>query len=200
MRANLSELRFMRSDELARHCVDLARKHTIEELGFIWKSAQIIGALLICNLWFLLQGFWIGIGSWYTYPLIGVLLVSWQSMLWVFWRRRLRRNLRIAIAKETPCCISCGYDLTANATAVCPECGEDCVDRKKFRWRRSRYSKVTNAMIANGLTAFLVVSIGAAWITLAQFETLTTYLLITFFGCCIALPIAVHKAYRDNKN
>jgi hypothetical protein len=42
--------------------------------------------------------------------------------LWPFAVRRWRRQRR----KTEGCCESCGYNLTANASGICPECGAAC--------------------------------------------------------------------------
>lgn len=41
--------------------------------------------------------------------------------LWIFFRGPVRRFARCRWGQ----CLKCGYDLTGNATGVCPECGRE---------------------------------------------------------------------------
>src|SRR4051812_13805814 len=48
-----------------------------------------------------------------------LLVIAGVALAWGFWLvRRSRRRLG-----DTPHCRACDYDLTANASDVCPECG-----------------------------------------------------------------------------
>ncbi|MGD2111002.1 MAG: hypothetical protein PVI86_16620 [Phycisphaerae bacterium] len=53
--------------------------------------------------------------------LVGLIAsLAWFCLL----RRRFRRSLRRRLREQgVPICIPCGYDLTGNASGMCPECG-----------------------------------------------------------------------------
>ncbi|HRX84484.1 MAG TPA: hypothetical protein P5572_05635 [Phycisphaerae bacterium] len=44
----------------------------------------------------------------------------WMYCHWGLARRRIREELRL---RGLPTCTACGYDLTGNASGICPECG-----------------------------------------------------------------------------
>ena len=75
-------------------------------------SAVVIGAIIT----FLAT--WLGLIAWYEFR------NSWLSWKWWIWHRRMGRWLaRRELLRSQGRCLSCGYDLTGNASGTCPECG-----------------------------------------------------------------------------
>ena len=74
----------------------------------------------------------------FSVPRLGISM-AWQVVVWglivaatvmscwvlfLSFKKTIQRTLwRILVQEGIPCCTSCGYDLTANTSGICPECG-----------------------------------------------------------------------------
>jgi uncharacterized integral membrane protein len=60
-----------------------------------------------------------------TLPIAGAFVIGWVTMIIVERSRTLRSALYQYLKENgVAICIGCGYDLTANVSDRCPECGE----------------------------------------------------------------------------
>ncbi len=91
-------------------------------LGTIWL---VIAAILPT----LSAYFNVSLGGWFMWIVVYNIVVPWAVAVLVltrFWRRRCRRFLREQlVAQGIAVCVACGYDVRAQTTPRCPECGSD---------------------------------------------------------------------------
>ncbi len=60
---------------------------------------------------------------------VATVLACW--LLALVFRKTIRRVIwRVLADNDIACCVGCGYDLTGNASGVCPECGARNEDAK----------------------------------------------------------------------
>lgn len=103
-----------------------------------WQTWVVIGALI--PVWFLvsyvvtllfrhlMQGWGTSLGVALVFVLPGLM----GGLIGFAWGQIATHMLQPYLAKELPgVCRSCGYDLTANVSGVCPECGAAVIDAKR---------------------------------------------------------------------
>ena len=62
---------------------------------------------------------------WTSALILGLVFLMFVPLESLIYRRAIHRSLWRWIAEHgIPCCVSCGYDLTGNSSAKCPECGK----------------------------------------------------------------------------
>jgi predicted RNA-binding Zn-ribbon protein involved in translation (DUF1610 family) len=102
-----------------------AWKRAIGELGWRYWGSMVAIIVLDTAITFALP--WLGVPlGWRAqiraFLLVGVLIACGTIPL--LFRKRIRSSLRSALAHMgVPTCVCCGYDLTANVSGRCPECG-----------------------------------------------------------------------------
>jgi hypothetical protein len=67
------------------------------------------------------SGYWTSV---LFYPALAIAQVSYMAVILLILRSRIRRSVRQKLrVLGVPICVVCGYDLTANTSGRCPECG-----------------------------------------------------------------------------
>ncbi len=117
--------RFPEKKDAKEATVDWSKRH-VKKLSF-WIGLICYSALV----GLVVTGLLIGIRRWIPLPpaLFGGIVggvtggTGFIAMRW-YWRDHYRRFLRTRLnTLGIPICMKCAYDLTANESGACPECG-----------------------------------------------------------------------------
>ena len=67
----------------------------------------------------------------YTCPALATLFVVIAGIGWIAAYRRGERRRVQRFREEQGLCLDCGYNLTGNVSAICPECGQPIPETQK---------------------------------------------------------------------
>jgi hypothetical protein len=119
------ELLLFRTDEARKRATRKATKEIFLKSPRVWLAGIALVAVFEACFFLLLES---NVIPWPAKPVIipfMMIAFGFVGGIWiVFPISKCRRFLRQRLSEEgIPICIECSYDLTGNASGICPECG-----------------------------------------------------------------------------
>jgi hypothetical protein len=97
-----------------------------ERRKLYWSLIALLGLLTLLGRRLSIASLIPAIPSWLDrYVTALCIIAGWAFLFRILWRTPVREAIRKQLNHlGVPICIGCGYDLTANTSGICPECGK----------------------------------------------------------------------------